>query len=99
MLMDAIILTAAGVLGGLVGFAVSYALSKRQRHDEPVTDVDSLAVEVERIGKIVRRISMRNLRQDALDAETTVAASQPAQPVAVVNPKDELRRRVFGGQR
>jgi hypothetical protein len=58
-----------------------------------------LAVEVERIGKIVRRISMRNLRQDALDAETTLPQGQPPQLVAAVNPKDELRRKVFGGQR
>ena len=96
--MDAVILAAAGVLGGLVGFGVAYALSKRERYDAPVTDIDALAVEVERIGKIVRRISMRNLRQDALDAETAIPAHQPAQPVAVVNPKDELRRKVFGGR-
>jgi hypothetical protein len=97
--MDPVIIIAAGVLGGLVGFGVSYSLSKRERHDHPVQDVDALAVEVERIGKIVRRISMRNLRQDALDAETAIPPQQPAQPLAAVNPKDELRRRVFGGQR
>jgi len=96
--MDWLILAAAGVLGGGVAFAVTYALSRRQRHDEPVQDVDALAVEVERIGKIVRRISMRNLRQDALDAETAIPPVQPLQPVPAVNPKDELRRRVFGGQ-
>jgi hypothetical protein len=97
--MDWVIIAASGVLGGLVGFAVAYALSQRERHDEPVQDVDALAVEVERIGKIVRRISMRNLRQDALDAETHLPAPQPPQLVAPVNPKDELRRKVFGGQR
>jgi hypothetical protein len=97
--MDPVIIIAAGVLGGLVGFGVTYALSQRQRHDEPVQDVDALAVEVERIGKIVRRISMRNLRQDALDAETNIPPVQSAQPVPLVNVKDELRRKVFGGQR
>jgi hypothetical protein len=94
--MDAGTLMVVGVLGGLAGFGVAYALSLRKKSDVPLQDIDALAVEVERISKLVRRISMRNLRQDALDSQLPAAPLQPAQPATAADLKAELRRKVFG---
>jgi hypothetical protein len=92
----------AGVLGGIVAGVVTFTLLNRQKPDAAVTDVDELAVEVERIGKAVRRLTMQRVRGAALDPELPVPPAQPVSPVAPVMPpsvKDQIRSRVFGGNR
>lgn len=97
--MEAIPLILAGVLGGLVVGVVVAAINFRRSASKPIVDTDELAVEVERIGKLVRRLTMSNLRRSALDPAEAVPPGQPAQP-AIPRPltKDEIRQRVFGGR-
>ena len=97
--MDPVLAIVGGVVGGLVVGVVAAAFYFRPLAGRPVVDADELAVEVERIGKLVRRMAMSNLRRSALDAPEAVPPSQPAQP-AIPRPltKDEIRARVFGGR-
>lgn len=98
--MDPILAALLGVTGGLVVCGVAWAIFYRRSIARPVTDVDELAVEVDRIGKLVRRLTMQRLRQDALDNPKPPAELLPAAPAAPVSPltvKQELRRRYLGG--
>lgn len=88
-----------GVAGGLAGFLVLRAVVPRQK------DVDELALEVDRLSRIVRRDRMQRVRAAASD----VAA--PGEPLpgdldqglpkptaaAPLSLKDQLRRRYLGG--
>lgn len=97
--MEPWLIFSLGVLGGCVVTTVLAAIVFRRTAGRSVVDVDDLAVEVARIGKLVRRISMSDLRRSALDAPSDVPPGQPPLPVAP-RPltKDELRQRVFGGR-
>lgn len=92
--MEVALIVGAGVLGGLAAFVVTWAFLGRRKADAPATDIDALAVEVERVGRAVRRLTMQRLRQDSIDAQQAIPPLQPAAAPALVNPKEELRRRV-----
>lgn len=85
----------AGVLGGAAIFGLLRLVVPRQR------DVDELAVEVDRLARVVRRHHMQRVRAAAAgasdpDPAEIVAASAPApQPAGVSDPrqrKTQLRR-------
>jgi hypothetical protein len=98
--MDLILGAILGVLGGSVGAGVIFAWLNRSKAGRSVVDVDELAVELERISKLVRRLTMSNLRRTALDAPEPIPTPESLQPLAPRSmTKSELRQRVFGGQR
>ena len=97
--VEAIPLILAGVLGGLVVAAVVAAFNYRRSASRASTDLDDIAVEVERLGKAFRRLTMQRVRGAAPGLEEPLPTVQSLQP-AVPRPmtKDELRQRVFGGK-
>jgi len=98
--METIIAVVLGVVGGALVAGVAAAFIPRRGNVKAVTDVDELAVEVERIGRAVRRITMQRVRGTALDAppgaENLPTAIAPG-PLTSVS-KSELRRKIFGGR-
>jgi len=97
--MELLTVLILGVLGGALVTGVAAAFIPRRGNVKAVTDVDELAVEVERIGRAVRRITMQRVRGSALDAPPGAEALPPA-PVAgplTALSKNELRRKIFGG--
>lgn len=97
--MDPVIAALLGGAGGIVATLVVYSILQRFSRDRPVTDADELAVELERQGKLLRRLTMQRLRQDALDAQPPLASPQSPPPATTADLKAELRRKVFGGPR
>jgi hypothetical protein len=98
--MEPWLILSAGVLGGCVVAGVLGTILFRRSAAKPVVDVDDLAVELERVSKLVRKLTMSNLRRSALDAPEPLPPGQPVLPAAP-RPltKDEIRARVFGGNR
>jgi len=97
--MDLVLIGLLGGVGGVVATLVGVSIYHRVWRVGVTTDVDDLAVEVDRIGKLVRRLTMQRLRQDALDAPQPLPTPQPAQPLPAADIKAALRKQVFGGQR
>lgn len=96
--MDGLPQLLVGGLGGLVVSFVFWAFVTRIWRGRSNTDIDELAVDLQRLSKVVRRISMRDLRQDALDNPKPPAELLPSAPAAsVMTIKDQLRRRYLGG--
>lgn len=89
--MDAVSLL-LGVVGGVIACLVACTLIQRHAVKNRVsTDVDEIALEVARLGKLVRRTTMANVR-----------AQRPEHEAEVLTPtqhKAQLRSRVFAQHR
>lgn len=97
MAVDPILAALLGVLGGLVVASVAWAIFRRLSASRPITDVDELAVEVERMGRVLRRLNMQAVRRapESIDLAAPPPPG-PARPgVPVTETKADLRRRVF----
>lgn len=84
-----------GVVGGGVLVGVLAAWWGRRKPEDSNVDVDELAVEVGRLAKQVRRITMSNVRAAAPSAQPPPELVE-APPVTPIESKQALRDRVFG---
>lgn len=86
----------AGVLGGAAAFGVLRALVRRDK------TVDELAIEVERLSRIVKRYQMQRVREAALPDSQDPAEIVPpdalrpgTSPTAGMTVKHDLRKRML----
>lgn len=95
--MDPVFAALLGILGGLVACGVAWAIIYRRSVARPLMDVDELAVEVERIGRVVRRLNMQAVRRGPEGAELPPAPNPlaPGPGIPVIESKADLRRRIF----